>query len=76
MIRFTNAIDIERPPAVVFDYVANVAHTPEWNWAIAETVKTSPGPIAEGSTYRQTHRIPHRATEYLEIFHNRQRRHS
>ena len=69
MIRFTNTIHIERPPEVVFDYVSDLAHTPEWNWAIAETVKTSPGPIAEGSTYRQTRRIPRQATENLEISH-------
>ncbi|MGB9357782.1 MAG: SRPBCC family protein [Acidimicrobiia bacterium] len=69
MIRFTNTIHIERPPEVVFDYVSDLAHTPEWNGAIAETVKTSPGPIAEGSTYRQTRRIPRQATENLEISH-------
>jgi len=67
MIRFSDTIDIERPPEVVFDYVSDLAHTPEWNWAIAKTVKTSPGPIAEGSTYRQERSVPRRATENLEI---------
>jgi hypothetical protein len=67
MIRFTNRIDIERPTDEVFDYVSNLAHTPEWNWAIADTVKTSPGPIGEGTTYQQTRRVPQQTTEHLRI---------
>jgi uncharacterized protein YndB with AHSA1/START domain len=67
MIRFTNTIDINRPPEEVFDYVSDLAHTPEWNWAIAETVKTGPGPIGEGTTYQQSRRVSEQATENLQI---------
>lgn len=67
MIKFTNTIDIERPPEEVFDYVSDLANTPEWNWAIADTVKTSTGPIGEGATYQQTRRVPEQTTEHLQI---------
>lgn len=67
MIRFSDSIDIERPPEVVFDYLSDLAHTPEWNWSIAKTVKTSPGPLGEGSAYQQERSVPHGATENLKI---------
>lgn len=51
----------------MFDYVSELAHTPEWNWAIAETVKPNPGPIGEGTTYQQTSRVPEQTTENLRI---------
>lgn len=67
MIEFTNTIDINRPVDEVFAYVSDLEHTPEWNWAISETRKTSAGPVAVGTTYRQTRSVPSRATEELEI---------
>ena len=36
MIRFANTIDIAREPATVYAYLADLEHTPEWNWAIAQ----------------------------------------
>jgi uncharacterized protein YndB with AHSA1/START domain len=67
MLQFTNTIEIERPQAEVFAYISDLEHTPEWNWAISETRKTSPGPIGVGTTYKQTRTVPNVATEDLEI---------
>jgi hypothetical protein len=31
MISFANTIDIDREPADVYAYIAELEHTPEWN---------------------------------------------
>ena len=67
MIRFSNTIDIARPPAEVFAYLADLEHTPEWNWAITSTRKVSPGPVAVGSRFRQTRSAPRPVVEMLEV---------
>ena len=67
MITFTNTVRINRPPAEVYAYLADLEHVPEWNWAITETTKATPGPISVGTRYRQTRSTPRPATEILEI---------
>lgn len=67
MISFTNSVAIERPIGDVFSYLSDLEHTPEWNWAISETRKMTPGPITVGTRYRQTRAIPRPAIEILEI---------
>jgi carbon monoxide dehydrogenase subunit G len=67
MIDFTNTISIERPISDVFSYLSDLEHIPEWNWAIAETTKITPGPTTVGTRYRQTRATPRPATEMLEI---------
>ncbi len=67
MIRFSNTIDIARTPAEVFSYLADLEHTPEWNWAITSTRKVSPGPVTVGSRFRQTRSVPRPAVEMLEV---------
>ena len=67
MIRFSNTIDIARTPAEVFSYLADLEHTPDWNWAITSTHKVSPGPVAVGSRFRQTRSVPRPAVEMLEV---------
>jgi uncharacterized protein YndB with AHSA1/START domain len=67
MIDFTNTITIERPIDEVFSYLSDLEHIPEWNWAVSETRKITPGPVAVGTRYRQTRSIPRPATEILEI---------
>lgn len=67
MINFTNVIYIDRDPSDVYAYLADLEHTPEWNWAITETTKTTPGPIQVGTRYRQRRSSPRPATEELEI---------
>ena len=66
-MRFTNTITIDRPPATVFAYLANLENLPEWNYALAETRKLTPGPVGVGSRYLQTRTIPVHAEEMLEI---------
>lgn len=67
MISFTNVIHINRSADEVYDYLSDLEHTPEWNWAITETRKTSPGPITVGTRYQQSRRVPQPAIETLEI---------
>lgn len=67
MINFTNTVTIERPIDDVFSYLSDLEHTPEWNWAIGETRKITPGPIMVGTRYRQTRAVPRPETEFLEI---------
>jgi uncharacterized protein YndB with AHSA1/START domain len=66
-MKFTNTITIERPPATVFAYLANLENLPRWNYALAETRQLTPGPPAVGTRYVQTRTIPVHAEETLEI---------
>ena len=45
MITFDNTIDIDRRPGGVYEYLADLEPTPEWNWAItrSESVALSRG---------------------------------
>jgi Polyketide cyclase / dehydrase and lipid transport len=67
MISFENTVDIAREPVDVYAYLADLEHTPEWNWAIASTTKVTPGPVAVGTRYRQLRTAPRRAVETIEI---------
>ena len=67
MIRFSNTVEIARSPDEVFDYLADLEHTPEWNWAVTSSRKMTPGPIAVGSKFQQTRSVPRPAVEALEI---------
>ena len=67
MIRFSNTIDITRPPAEVFAYLADLEHTPQWNRAIASARKVTPGPVAIGSRFELTRSVPRPAVEVLEV---------
>ncbi|MGW5195265.1 SRPBCC family protein [Kribbella sp. NPDC004138] len=66
-MRFTNTITVNRPPVTVFAFLANLENLPEWNYALAETRKLTPGPTGVGTRYLQTRTIPVRAEETLEI---------
>ena len=67
MISFTNTIQIDRPIEEVYAYLSDLEHTPEWNWAITETKKTTSGPTTVGTRYRQSRSVPQAGTEVLEI---------
>ncbi len=67
MIRFANTIDIALEPSAVYAYLADLEHTPEWNWAIATTEKVTPGPVGVGTRYRQTRSVPRPGVETLQI---------
>jgi uncharacterized protein YndB with AHSA1/START domain len=66
-ISFTNTIDIRRPAREVYSYLVDLEHIPDWNWAISETRKMTPGPVAVGTRYLQSRRVPAPASEVLEI---------
>jgi uncharacterized protein YndB with AHSA1/START domain len=65
--RFQNTVTIDRPVEEVFAFLAEFENVPTWNYAIEETTKTSPGPVAPGATYRQTRSVPRRANEEFEV---------
>ena len=67
MIRFDNTIDIARAPDEVYAYLADLEHTPEWNWAISSTQKVTLGPVGIGTRYRQARSVPRPAVEFIEI---------
>lgn len=67
MIRFTNTVYLALPVEEVFAYLSDLEHTPEWNWAITETKKMTPGPTSVGTRYRQTRTVPQTGTEDLEV---------
>ena len=67
MIRFDIEIDIATPPDEVYTYLADLEHTPEWNWAITSTQKITPGPVGIGTRYRQTRSVPRPAIEFIQI---------
>jgi uncharacterized protein YndB with AHSA1/START domain len=60
-VKFTNTITINRPPATVFAYVADLENLPRWNYAIQETRKTTSGPVNVGTQYRQIRAVPTRS---------------
>ncbi|NIK55027.1 SRPBCC family protein [Kribbella shirazensis] len=66
-MRFTNTITIDRPPAAVFAYLADLENLPRWNYAIGETRKITSGPVGVGSRYLQTRTIPAHSEETLEV---------
>ena len=49
----TTSIDIERPAAEVFDYVADMSNNPNWQRGQVICTWTSQPPIGVGSTYDQ-----------------------
>ncbi len=66
-MHFSNQITIGRPVHEVFEFVADPENIPKWNYAIEETRKTSDGPVAVGTTYRQVRTIPSRSEESLQV---------
>jgi uncharacterized protein YndB with AHSA1/START domain len=67
MVQFSNTVDIARPRSEVFAYLADLEHTPEWNWAINETRRVTPGPVGVGTVYQQTRSVPRRQEETLTV---------
>ena len=67
MATFQNTVTIRRAIEDVFAFLADFENVPTWNYAIVETKKTSPGPVAVGSTYRQLRSIPDTSEEGFEV---------
>lgn len=66
-MEFRNTLTIRRPVEEVFAFLADFENVPTWNHAIESTTKTSPGPVAVGSTYRQIRSEPSRGEEGFEV---------
>jgi len=66
-MKFRNTIVIRKSQEEVFAYLAQLENLPKWNYAIQQTVKTSPGPTGAGSTYTQTRTLPRPMQEQLQI---------
>lgn len=67
MISFQNSVVVARPVDEVFAYLADLEHVPEWNHAIEETRKITPGPVGVGSRYRQRRSLPRPGEEVVEV---------
>jgi hypothetical protein len=67
MSTFRNTVAIARPAEEVFMFLADFTNIPAWNYAIEQTMPTSPGPARVGATYRQTRTIPRRSEETFEV---------
>ena len=67
MAAFENTVTITRPVEEVFTYLADAENLPQWNYAIEQTRKLSPGPVGVGTVYRQTRTLPGRSQEDFEI---------
>ncbi len=52
-VRVVNEVVIDRPPDVVFAYIADVANNPLWQRGMREAHFTSGPPLRVGSTYAQ-----------------------
>jgi uncharacterized protein YndB with AHSA1/START domain len=63
---FENTVTIGRTAEDVFAFLADFENVPTWNYAIEQTTKTSAGPVAVGTTYRQIRSIPSRSEEGFE----------
>lgn len=52
-MQLITTVDIERPAADVFAYIAEFEHNPVWQGGMTSCRWTSEGPIGVGSTYEQ-----------------------
>ncbi|MEV4623556.1 SRPBCC family protein [Asanoa sp. NPDC049573] len=66
-MNFTNTVTINRPPAEVFAFLAELENLPRWNYALSETRKITTGPVGVGARYLQTRTLPARSEEALEV---------
>jgi uncharacterized protein YndB with AHSA1/START domain len=49
----TTSVEVAASPEVVFAYISNAEHNPEWQSGMVSARWTSDGPIGVGSTYDQ-----------------------
>lgn len=66
-MRFSNTIEIQRPPDEVFDYLATPENIPHWNYAISTSERSPAGPIRVGTRIRQRRTIPRPGEEQLAV---------
>lgn len=66
-MRLAHEIEIRRPPDEVFACLATPERIPEWNPAIVETRRLTPGPVRVGTRIRQRRTSPTTTFEELEV---------
>ena len=57
MLRNENRIEVNRPPAEVFKFIADLCNEPRYVPNVIETEKISDGPAGVGSKYREVTRV-------------------
>lgn len=57
MIRNENRVEVNRPPAEVFKFIADLCNEPRYVPNVLETEKVSDGPTGVGTKYREVTRI-------------------
>lgn len=67
MESFRNEVTIDRPVHDVFAFLADFENVHKWNHAVTETLKTSPGPVTVGTTYRQRRHLPKPSEESFTV---------
>ena len=66
MITLEHSVEIDRPAAEVFDYLADVERLPEWHSSVREV--QADGPVAVGSRFRDVRELMgRRAASTLEV---------
>jgi len=65
MANIEGTIFIERPPGLVFDFVADERHEPAYNPQMVQVEKLTDGPVGVGTTYRAWMRSGTRTEEML-----------
>jgi carbon monoxide dehydrogenase subunit G len=63
MARFEREIEIGRPPADVFAYLADLGRLPEWQGSVEEIVPDEEGPLREGAGFTEVRRVAGRRLE-------------
>jgi uncharacterized membrane protein len=53
MIQFENTIEINKPIAEIFDFIANFENIPRWNYFIVKVSQIDGGKPAIGTVYQQ-----------------------
>ena len=66
-MEFQNTITINCPQQVLFNYLAQPEHVPEWNYAISKTEQIGEGKVGVGTKFRQFRTVPRPAEERFEV---------
>lgn len=67
MIEFENTIEIERPIAMVFEFLADLENLPKWNYFVTEVRRTDAGPPRVGATYHQVRKVDSQDLQIVEF---------
>jgi carbon monoxide dehydrogenase subunit G len=54
MIPIRGSVEIQRPAEDVFEFLSDLGNAPKWQRGVAESRRTSEGPIRVGTRFRET----------------------